>query len=96
MHVEDIVAPDLVSNLTRCLDKGLRFDVSDGSTNLSDDYIGSRGVVRLQTHASLDFIRDMWNHLNCVTKIFTATFALNHGRVNLSGGYVCCLTEVYV
>ena len=96
MHVEDIVASDLVSNLTRRFNEGLRFDVADGSTNLSDDYIRSRGVVCLQTHASLDFIRDVRDDLNRVTEIFTATFALNHGRVDLSGGYVSCLTEIDV
>ena len=96
MNVEHIVATNLVTNLTSCFKKWLRFDVANGSTDFGDDYVRRRSLVSLKSHATLNFVGDVRNYLNGVTKIFSAAFTLNNSRIDLAGCHVCCLRQVDV
>ena len=67
-----------------------------GATNLGDDYVWRRCFMSLKTHATLDFIGNVGNHLNGVAQVLSAALARYHGRIDLTGGYVGRLTEVDV
>ena len=81
VHEEDVVAPELVPNLSRRLDERLRLDVADRATDLGDDDVRDRRTIgrrlRLQPHPPLDFVGDMGNDLHRVTQVLSATLALD-------------------
>ena len=69
---------------------------ADGSADLGDDDVRLRIVLRLQTHAALDLVRDVRDDLHRVAQVLAATLALDDARVDLPGRHVRCLREVHI
>ena len=84
MDEEDVLAAELMANLSRCLNKRLALDVADRSTDLGDDDVGCGIEFSLKSHSTLDFVRDVRNDLNGVTEILSVPFTLDHAGVNLT------------
>ena len=96
MHEEDVLAAELVPDLTRGLDERLRLDVTDGAADLGDDDIGLRVLGCLQPHAPLDLVGDVRDDLHRVAEVLTPALAGDDLGVDLSGRDVGRLAQVDV
>ncbi len=100
MHEEHVLATEFVANLARRFDERLAFDVTDSATDFGDDDVWRRFALGarlgLQTHAALDFVRDVRNDLNRVAEVFPASFARDDLRVDLARRDVRGLSEIDV
>ena len=66
MHKKDVVAANIVAHLACSLNKRLRLNVTNGAADFGDDHVWRWALVSLQTHAALDLVGDVRNHLNGV------------------------------
>ncbi len=96
MHEEDVLASELMADLTRRLDERLRLDVADGAADLGDDDIGLGRLVGLQAHAALDLVGDVRDDLHRVAEVLAAALAGDHLGVDLPRGHVGGLTQLDV
>jgi len=74
-------------------DRHFIFDAGTGLRNLS------RYLMRKESghfNGRLFITHPHWDHLNCIAKIFTATFASDHSRINLTGGDICRAVKIGV
>jgi len=94
MDEENVVPALLVAELAQRLEEGKTLDIPDGATDLGDDNIDVRGCDARD--AILDLVGDMGNHLHRLAEVISATFPLNHRRVNLAGGVVGVSREISV
>jgi hypothetical protein len=96
VHEEDVLAAELVADLTRRLEERLRLDVADGAADLGDDDVGLGRLVGLQAHAALDLVGDVRDDLHGVAEVLAAALLGDHLRVDLAGGDVGGLAQVDV
>ena len=83
MGVEDVLASDVVADLTDRLEERQRLDVADGAADLGDDDVDRR-VTSEREDALLDLVRDVRDDLDGLTEELAAAFALQDGPVDLS------------
>ena len=81
MHEQDIAVGALLLELARRLDKGLRFDVADGTADFRDYDIGVR-LLRDAVQALFNGIGNMRNNLYGTAQEVAAAFAGNEALVN--------------
>ena len=89
MQEEDVLPAEVVTNLARRLEEGLRLDIADGAADFGDDDIRAVPVgVRLghRQDAALDLVGDVRDHLDGVAEVLAAALFGDHGRIDLSGG----------
>jgi hypothetical protein len=96
VHEEDVAPAELVAQLARGLEEGLRLDVADGSADLRDDDVRLALGLGLQPHTTLDLVGDVRDDLHGVAEVFAAALALDDLRVDLAGRHVGRLREVHV
>ena len=94
VNKKHVVTTNVVTHLPGCLQERLRFDVSNGSTNLSDDDIRNWILVGLQSHSALNFVGDVRDDLDGVSQVFSAALLGNNGLVNLTGCDIGCSRKV--
>ena len=78
MHKQHVAVGALLLELARRLDKGLRFDVTDGTADLRDYDIGVR-LLRDAVQALFNGIGNVRNNLYGTTQEVAAAFAGNAG-----------------
>src|SRR5690606_27886268 len=93
---EDVAAAQLMAQLPRRFEEGLRLDVADRAADLGDDHVGAGFLGRLQAHAALDLVGDVRDDLHRVAEVFAPPLARDHLRVDLAGGDVGRLRQVDV
>ena len=85
-----------MTNLTSCLNKRLALNIAHRATNFRDDHIGARVLVSLESHPSLNFIRDVRDDLNGVTQVFATAFFGNNFLIDLTRCDVGRLAEIHI
>ena len=88
MQEEDVLPAEVVTNLPRRLEKGLRLDIADGAADFGDDDVGPVAVgVRLghRQDAALDLVGDVRDDLDGVAEVFAAALLGDDRRIDLSG-----------
>jgi len=84
MNKQTVLLTDFQTDLTNRFQKRLALDIPRGSADLGYYHIGvcflSDGIDE-----GFDFIRDMRDHLNRLTEIFTVPFFIQDIPVNLAG-----------
>ena len=80
VQIANIVTASLVTELTNCLKERENFNVSDGSSDFSNDHISV--VCSNTTDSALDLICDVRNYLNCLSQVITATFSGQNSLIN--------------
>ncbi|BAI65237.1 hypothetical protein RMDY18_14050 [Rothia mucilaginosa DY-18] len=93
---EDVLAANIAAYLACCLHKGQGLDIADGTTDFGDDDVGCIVNFRCVTHAGLDFVGNVRDDLDGVAEVFAAAFLCDNGGVDLTGGHVSGLVEVFV
>ncbi len=94
---EDVVAADVVADLTGRLQERQRLDVADRATDLGDDHVGRDAVaVRLghRADAPLDLVGDVRDHLDRVAQVLAAPLLGDDLGVHLSGRHVRVAAQV--
>ena len=88
MHQHRIVATKFNLHLTHRFHEWQAFNITDSTTNFNH-----RNIVAFAagTNTRFDFIGNMRNDLYRATQIITATFFLNHCRINTPAGKVVAL-----
>ena len=76
--------------LTDTLDVRQRFDITYGTTNLSNYNIEISCFTK-NLHTILDFIGDVWNDLNRFSQEIATTLFINDALVNTTCGHVVSL-----
>ena len=95
MDKQAVLLADLQRNLTNCLQKGLRLDVTDGAANLRNHHVGI-GLFANAIDEFLDLIGNMRNYLNCGTQKFSSAFLVQYIPVDLTGGQIGVLVQVFI
>ena len=90
-----LILRKLSFKLANSLKEGLGFNVADGSADFNKHDLGFDCVDGL-FDAELDFVRDMRNHLHRAALVAAAAFAVENCGINLSGGGVVELCELFV
>ena len=90
-----LILRKLSFKLANSLKEGLGFNVADGSADFNKHDLGFDCVDGL-LDAELDFVRDMRNHLHRAALVAAAAFAVENCGINLSGGGVVELCELFV
>ena len=85
---EDVLPADVVTNLARRLEEGLRLDIADRPADLGDDHVRPPAVgVRLghRQDATLDLVGDVRDDLDRVPEVLAAALLGDDRRIHLSG-----------
>ena len=90
MDITRIVAPFFKAHLANCFQERKRFNIADCTTHFNDCNFSAFSAT---LHMIFNFIGNMWNNLNSFTKIFAATFFLDHGFINLTSSEVITLAH---
>ena len=88
----NVLATKIGAHLTCSFEERLRFNITDGATNFRDDHVRSVAFgirTSLGTHHAFNFISNMRDNLDGITKVFTTTLLRDHRRVDLTGCRVC-------
>ena len=85
VNEQRIALPELDAHLPDGFEKGLRFDVSDGASNLHQSDLG---IACAAPNAGLDLVGDVGNDLNGPPQILAASLLANDVFVDLAGGVV--------
>ena len=96
MQEEDVLASDIAAHLACSFHEGQGFNIANGAADFGNDDVGGVVDFRCVTHAGLDFVGDVRNHLDGVAEVFAAALLRDNGGVNLTGGHVSGLVEVLV
>ena len=96
MQEEDVLTSDVAANLTCCFHEGQGLDIANGATDFGNDDVGGVVDFRCVTHAGLNLVGDVRNHLDGVAEVLAAAFLRDNGGVNLTGGHVSGLVEILV
>ena len=88
MHQHRIVATEFNLHLTHRFHKWQAFNITDSTTNF---YHGNIVAFATGTDTRFDFIGNMWNDLYRTAQIISATFSLNHCRINTPAGKIVAL-----
>ena len=95
MDEQTVFPADFQRDLADRFNKGLAFDVTDGSADLGDDHIGI-GLLADAVNKFFDLVRYMRDHLDGGTEIFSPPFLVQHIPVDLSGGEVGVFVQVFI
>ena len=95
VHEQTILASDFVSQLTQGLKIWLGLNVAHGPAHFHNDDLCA-GFFRNQSHAALDLIGDVGDHLDRPTEIISAAFVGNDLGIHLTGGKVAHPAEAVV
>ena len=95
MNIDGIFMTDFKTNLTDSLDERLAFDVTCRSTNFCYYNISTSFLADV-VYEAFDFICDMRNNLNCLTKVFTTAFLVKDIPVDFSRSEVGILVQVFI
>ncbi len=68
VHVEHVVAPNVLRNLADGLEERLALDVADRAADLDDDHLG-RGLLRQRVDALLDLVGDVGDDLDRAAEV---------------------------
>ena len=81
MYVQRPLAAQFPSQLANGFQKRLALDVANGAANFGDDKVQVllRGI---QQNPPLDFVGDVWHHLNRLTQIVATPFTLDDAEVD--------------
>jgi len=71
------------------------FDVAGGAADFGDDDVRLR-LLSQQMNAVLDFVGDVWNHLNGLAEVFPFALVVEHGLIDLAAGEVVEARELDV
>ena len=85
VHVDDVVAPDVLLELADRLQERQPFDVAHRAAHLDDDDVG---VASDLPDRRLDLVRDVRDHLDGAAQIVAPALFLDDGVVDLAGGDV--------
>ncbi len=85
MHVDDVLAPDVLPELADRLQERKPLDVADRAADLDDDDVG---VARDLPDGRLDLVRDVRNHLDRPSEVVAPALLLDDRVVDLAGGHV--------
>ena len=85
VHVDDVLAPDVLPELPDRLEEREPLDVADGAADLDDDHIGVAGDF---SDGRLDLVGDVGNHLDRPSEIVAAALLLDDRVVDLAGRHV--------
>ncbi len=81
MDVDAVAATALQLDLPGGLDVRLRLDIAHRTADLDDDEV--EGLIEVR-HATLDFVRDVWYHLNRLAQVLTTPFLLDDLEIHLT------------
>ena len=95
VHVEHVLAADVVAELADRLEVGERFDVADRAADLDDDDLGLL-LARDAVDAFLDLIRDVGDDLHRRAEVVAAPFLCDDRVVDLAGREVRGARDVAV
>ncbi len=95
MDVHDVFFSDIVFHLANGFDERKRLNIPYCSTNLRDDDVCARFFSSTEDTV-FDFVRDVWNDLNCSTVVVSTAFLLEDRRVNTTRRDVRVLAQVDV
>ena len=85
MHVEHVVAADVLAHLADGLEEGQRLDVADGAADLDH---GDVGIGRAPQDGLLDLVGDMGDDLNRPPEVVYAAFLTDDALVDLTGSEI--------
>ena len=94
VHVENVLAANIVAQLAHCFEERLGFNVTNGATNFGDDNIRCDAVLVGLFHGEngfFDGVCDVWNDLYGATEVAAAPFFGDDVGVDASGGDVSSL-----
>ena len=95
MDEQTVLSAHLQGDLTDCLQKGLGFNITDGTSDFRDDNIGI-GLLAYPVDKLFNFVGDMRDDLNGGTQIFAFAFLIQNIPVHFSGGKIGILVQVFV
>src|SRR5258708_1192203 len=95
MHVHGTFAAHIHAQLPQCFEEGLAFDVADCAADLNDHHVGFALFGNL-LDAPLNLVGDVRDDLNGATEKIAAPLLTDHVVVNLSGGNVARLRQIFV
>ena len=78
------------AELTNCFNVWQGLDISNCASNFCDHNVIIAALTK-QLHSMLDFIGDMGNHLNGLTKEITTTLLVDDRLVHATSGDIVCL-----
>ena len=87
MHVEHVVAADVLAELADRLEEGQALDVAHGAADLGDEHVDLE-LLRQSVHAALDLVGDVRDDLHRAAEEVAAAFLLDDGVVDAAGGHV--------
>ena len=90
VHEERTLGPDFDTQLARGLQEGLGFNVTDGTANLHQGNIHVTGAL---DNATLDFIRDVRDHLHRPAQVVATAFLPDDFLVDPATGEVVALAH---
>ena len=85
VHVDRVVAPDVLAELADRLEERQALDVADRAADLHQHDVG---IAPGLADAVLDLVGDVRNHLHGAAEIVAAALLLDHRHVDLAGGPV--------
>ena len=85
VHVDRVVAADVLAELADRFEERQALDVADGAADLDEHDVG---VAADRADAVLDLVGDVRNHLHGAAEVIAAPLLLDHRHVDLAGGPV--------
>ena len=95
MDEQAVLPAHFQGNLPHCFQEGLGLDVTDGTPDFRNHHIGI-GLLSHPVDKILDFVGNMGNHLDSRAQILSPTLLIQHIPVNLAGGQVGILVQIFV
>ncbi len=83
MDKEAVLLANFLRKLTNGLQKRQALDISNGSTDFSNDDIG--GAIGHSADDPFDLVGDVRDDLNSFTEKLTVSFLFDHGQIDLTG-----------
>ena len=85
VHVQNVLAADVVGNLPDRLQKRQTFDVADRPANLDDRHVGALGHSQ---DGLLDLVGNVRHHLHGPAQVVAAPFLPDHRVIDPTGGVI--------
>ena len=95
VYQNSVLMAHLVLKLTDGFQKGLTFNIANGSPYLNDGDAGVR-VGKVAVKAAFDFIGDVGNHLNGASAVVASAFLLQNGPIYLSCGHIGVFVQAFI
>ena len=95
MHINGVLAPEVIAHLPQRFQKGQALDIPDGAAHFYNDYL-SACCAGNQLDVAFDFVGDVRDDLNGAAEVIATALGCNDVGVKLAGGYVADLLQVDV